>query len=496
MSKFKEYISKTKEYGVSEKIEYPVVKISGLPSVKVEELLLFETGERAYVSTIDKSSVTAILLSEKPVKVGVKVARTEQSLSFPVGDELLGKGVDPLGELIFEDKSYKKPKEQRYIDSKPKTIETRSKINKQLTTGLTLLDVLIPLGKGQRELVLGDRRTGKTSALIPVIKSQSSEGSIVIYTAIGKRSVEIKRIKNQLDKMNKMKNTIILATKSSAPISLIDLTPYCAMTLAEYFNEKGKDVLVIFDDLTTHAAMYREMALMQKKFPGRESYPGDVFYKHARLLERAGNFKVGKNTNAITCLSVAETVDSDLSAYIISNLIGITDGHILFDKSLFNKGLKPPVDVFLSVTRVGKQTQTPLLRDLNRVLTRFLSEYNNAKDVSHFGAEISSESQTLLDSGNKIYNFISYDKKTVLPLQVEVSYLLMFIYGYLRNYKIKDTSKFKSLIGEYIKKNERAKNLINKIFESKSIKEAEQILKNKNQILLEPCNSLKMLQKK
>lgn len=496
MQEFKDYISKTKEYGVAEKIEYPVVKISGLPSVKVEELLLFETGEQAYVSTIDKNSVTAILLSENAVKLGIKVARTDQSLSFPVGESLLGKAVDPLGNLIFEDKTYKKPTEQRYIDTKPKPIASRAKIKKQLITGLTLLDVLIPLGKGQRELVLGDRRTGKTSALIPIIESQSKEGSIVIYTAIGKRSVEIKRIKNQLEKSNGLKNTVILATKSSAPISLIDLTPYCAMTLAEYFNEQGKDVLVLFDDLTTHAAMYREMALLQKKFPGRESYPGDVFYKHARLLERAGNFIVGKGSNAITCLPVAETVDSDLSSYIISNLIGITDGHILFDKSLFNKGLKPSVDVFLSVTRVGKQTQTPLLRDLNRTLTRFLSEYNNAKDVSHFGAEISSGSQTLLDSGNKIYNFVSYDKKTALPLKVEVAYLLMFIFGYLKNYEIKNTANFKTKIREFIEKNKKANDLVDKIYESKSVKEAEEILKNENQILLEPCNSLKTLEKK
>jgi F-type H+-transporting ATPase subunit alpha len=490
VSTIQDLITKTKEYGITQAIEYPIVKVNGLPGINIAEQVKFETGEVGYVSSIDEDHVTVVILSHSSVKVGTKVARTKTSISFPVGKELLGNTLDPLGNLIFENPDFKKPAEERYVDTKPKGIQKRARIDKQLLTGLTLLDILMPIGMGQRELVLGDRRTGKTTAIVPIIENTVKEGGVVIYATIGKRSVEIKRIQNLLSKTKSLESSVIIATPSNAPTSLIDLTPYSAMTAAEYFCEQGKNVLVVFDDLTTHAAIYREMALISRKFPGRESYPGDIFYKHARLLERAGNFTVGDKQAAITCLPIAETIDSDLSGYIISNLIGITDGHILFDKSLFNQGLRPSVDVFLSVTRVGKQTQTPLLRALNRQLTRYLKDYHKAKDVSHFGAEISGATLDTLESGEKLYNFISHSNEISLPLQTEVAYIIAIYKGYLKQVNIKNASDFKKELKDYVQKNIEVQDLTKKIYDSKNLTEAEKLIESNKDLMLKPWNNL------
>ena len=275
---------------------------------------------------------------------------------------------------------------------------------------------MVPLGKGQRELIIGDRETGKTDFLLQTMLSQARQGSVCIYAAIGKKKIDIKKVEEYLTNNNIMKDTVLMITSSVEPLGVIYLTPYSAMTLAEHFRDSGRNVLLVLDNLTTHAKFYREIALLSKKFPGRGSYPGDIFYTHSRLLERAGNYK----TASITCLPVAETVEGDISGFIQTNLMSITDGHVFFDKDLFAEGRRPAINYFLSVTRVGRQTQTKLRWGLNRELNSLLTLYEKAQRFSHFGAEVSEGIKTTLETGDKIIKFFDQPIGKIMQLNVQI----------------------------------------------------------------------------
>lgn len=417
---FEDYLKNTGEYGIVEEVFYPICKCSGLPGARVSEIIIFEEGGQGKVLTLNKDSVEILIFSDSKITVGSKVARTGEFLHVLAGEQLLGKVIDPLGNLYFEDKDFKKPTVKMDVDIHPDSISARTRIKKQLVTGITLIDQLIPLGMGQRELIVGDRKTGKTGTILSIIKHQVELGTIVVYAAIGKRSIEIKKLKQDFENVGILKNVCIVASSSSDSPSLVDLSPYSAMGIADYFKSIKKDVLIVFDDLSTHAKYYREISLIAKKFPGRDSYPGDIFYKHAKLLERAGNYLVDGGDVSITALPVAETVEGELTDYITSNLISITDGHILFDQNSFNKGIRPAVNVFLSVTRVGKQTQTPLCRDTTRTVLEFLTKYDRALEFSHFGSELSPESKQVLTKGEKMYKLFEQNINQSIPLEVQL----------------------------------------------------------------------------
>src|SRR5581483_5765076 len=353
MKDFLTYLKETEEVGYISQVINFLIEIEGLPSARLNELVVFETGEIGRITTIAHKSVEVITFSKTSVKVGTRVTRTNEFLMVGVGDGLLGKTVDPLGASLDPQNPIGKLSELRPIDVTPGGIDTRSRITKPLETGATLVDLIIPLGMGQRELVIGDRKTGKTSFLIQAILTQAKRGTICIYAAIGKKTLDIKKIEELFQKSGIAKNTVVVASSSQDPVGVIYLTPYTAMTVAEYFRDSGRDVLVVLDDLSTHAKFYREISLLGRRFPGRNSYPGDIFYTHAKLLERAGNFKTAKGPVSITCLPVTEAVQGDLTGYIQTNLMSMTDGHIYFDNDLFSKGKRPAVNTFLSVTRVG-----------------------------------------------------------------------------------------------------------------------------------------------
>ncbi len=426
MKNFDDLLQETKEYGVVSEVKFPIIKCVGLPSVRPDDLVIFETGQHGYVTSLTQENVEIVTFSREIVKPGVRVVRTGERLSIPVNEKFLGKVVTPLIEPIFDDDlEITDDVERRPVDIEPIKIDRRVRITRQMFTGVSLVDVMLPLGKGQRELVVGDRQTGKTWALLNFMKTQVELGSIVVYALIGKEKTEIARMRDFLTKSGMMQNVIILATSADDSPSLITLTPYSAMTMAEYFRDKQKDVLVILDDLTTHAMYHREISLLAMRFPGRDSYPGDVFFKHARLLERAGNYDVQGKEAAITCLSVAGTINNRLTGYIVSNLIGITDGHLLFDTELFNRGQRPAIDLFLSVTRVGKQTQNKVARGLNRDMMMMMSRYEEALDFSHFGAELSDEKKTLLARGEKVLHFFQQKHTLIVPHSVQVLLLTM-----------------------------------------------------------------------
>ncbi len=418
---FAAQLSKLGEFGVVEKVQDAIVVASGLPDTSLHEIVLFEGGGIGEVYLLNEDSVEILVLSQKKLTPGTKVTRTNAFLSVPVGEELLGATIDPLGAQLSEGSESLTIQERREVDATPPGIDKRLKINEPLVTGVTTIDLMVPLGKGQKELVIGDRKAGKTSFLLAVMKNQVQQGTVVIYAAIAKRKSDIKNVQKYLLDNNMQEKTIIVATSSQDSPNLIYLTPYSAMTIAEYFRDKGKDVLVVLDDLSTHAHFYREIALVAKRFPGRDAYPGDIFHTHAKLLERAGNFKTENGSAAsITVLPVAEVVEGDLTGYITTNLMSMTDGHIFFDGNVYFEGRRPAVNIPLSVTRVGRQAQSPLLRNINREISAFLTLYEKVQNLSHFGAEVSPTVKTTIEMGEIVYRFFNQHYRTLFAPEVQV----------------------------------------------------------------------------
>lgn len=407
MTIFQQYLEKTGEMGVITEVIHSIAHVTGIPHAIPHEVVLFETGEFGQILSLTPTFAEVMVFSKTPIRVGTRVTRTDRMLEIPAGPELLSHTIDPFGAPLDPNKPFQRPAASRAVDIEPSGISTRKRISIPFYTGVTLVDLMIPLGKGQRELVIGDRKTGKTYFLQQTALFQARQGTLVIYAGIGKKKLEIKQLEAFFASSGIAQNTIVVASSSHDPVGVIYLTPYTAMALAEYFKDQGRDVLVIMDDLSTHAKFYREISLLGKRFPGRNSYPGDIFYTHARLLERAGNFITPKGENSITCLPVVETTQGDLSGYIQTNLMSMTDGHIYFDIDLYIKGRRPAINTFLSVTRVGRQTQTDLNRSVSRELNSFLTLYNKMQSFVHFGAELTTSVKETLSQGDKILDFFT-----------------------------------------------------------------------------------------
>jgi F-type H+-transporting ATPase subunit alpha len=341
---------------------------------------------------------------------------------------------------MYQNKVIVGVEDHRDIFNKPLPINMRERIKEPLETGVPLVDMLIPLGRGQRELIIGDGNTGKTTFVLQTILNQAKMGTICIYAGIAKKKHSLKKVENLFDKHGIREKTIIVGSASSDPIANIYLTPYTAMTIAEYFRDKGRDVLLILDDLSAHARYYREVSLLSKKFPGRDSYPGDVFYAHARLLERAGNFKIDGNVSSITCLPVAASIEGDISGYIQTNLMSITDGHIFFDYSIFKAGKRPAINHFLSVTRVGRQTQTPIRWGVNRELSTFLYLHAKTERFIHFGAEINEGIKATIEMGKKIDQLFDQENEEIFSMDVQ---LFMFVLVWTGILKAESSGKIK-----------------------------------------------------
>jgi len=428
MKDFNAYLKDTNEVGYVDQVNQAILLVSGLPHAKPQEMILFETGETGLVMTLKRDVIEVLLFSRRVVRVGTRAARTSEFLQLGVGDELLGKTLNPLGFSLDQLNPFTKPVEKRPMYSDPLGIPYRKRISYSCETGNSMVDMVIPLGRGQRQLVIGDRKTGKTNFLLKTVLTQAKKNTICIYAAIGKRKQDIKKIEEFFIKQNIRDRTIIVGTSSFDSVGVIYLTPFSAMTIAEYFKDKGMDVLIVMDDLTTHAKFYREISLLSKRFPGRNSYPGDIFYTHARLLERAGNFKVKDKECSITCLPVVETTEGDLSGYIQTNIMAMTDGHIYFDSELFTKGRRPAVNPFLSVTRVGRQTQSVLHRDINRELLSFLTLFEKMQRFVHFGAELTPTIKSTLSNGDRILAFFQLTSENTVESNLQIFlYCLLWV---------------------------------------------------------------------
>ncbi|KKU55705.1 MAG: ATP synthase subunit alpha [Candidatus Amesbacteria bacterium GW2011_GWA2_47_11] len=417
---FKDYLEKTGEVGYVTRVVHEVVEVAGLPGVNLSETVVFESGQLGQVSALENEAVEVLVLSKKIVKGGTKVARTGKKLEIGVGEELLGTMIDVLGRPLSGKAKHNERLVNYPVDVLPKGIGDRERISRPLQTGIVLVDLLVPLGLGQRELVMGDRKTGKSQLVMQTVMSQARKGSICVFAAIGKRKTDIMKLQNFLKKENIAQKTVVVAASAYDSAGEIWMTPYTAFTVAEYFRDRGEDVLVVLDDMSTHAQFYRELSLLSRKFPGRDSYPGDIFSIHSRLLERAGNFKVGEREAAITCLPIVESVMGDITGYISTNLMSMTDGHIFFDSDFFFRGRRPAINPFMSVTRVGHQTQTPLLRDIGQVLLELMSNYEKTQSFLKFGAELGENSRQVLVMGNKLLDFFNQPPEAIMNLNVQI----------------------------------------------------------------------------
>ena len=484
MKTFQEYLTQIEEVGFVEESKQSIAYARGLPNATIQEIVMFETGETGLILSLSPDYAEILLFSKYPVKTGTRVTRTGEKQQMPVGFELLGQVVDSFSNPLSTGKDFVKPKTSRPIDISPSGISDRKRIEKTFETGVTLVDLLVPLGKGQRELIIGDRKTGKTSFLYQTIIKQAKLGTICIYAAIGKKRIDIKKAEEVFKANGVDQNTVIVASGAEDPAGVIYLTPYCAMTLAEYFRDEGHDVLVVMDDLFTHAKFYREIMLIGRRFPGRNAYPADIFYLHARLLERAGNFLLKNNTEtSITCLPVVESVEGDIAGFVQTNLMSMTDGHIYFDVDLFSKGRRPAINPFISVSRVGRQTQSSLRLSINRELISFLTIHKQIESFSHFGSETGLETKRILTTAERIFAFFTQSATQVTTTDLQI---VLFGLLWMETWQEVDTmQKDIRNIQKTYTENTQAQALVKDIVEnSKTLNDMLDILKKRKYDLL------------
>lgn len=426
--------------------------LDGLPSIRINDLVESDSGHKGLVYSLADTSVEVLMLQEGPIIPGQVFKKTGQRLSLTVGDFLLGRAVNPLG-IAIDGKgmlSASVKSESVEMEKEARGIESREFINNQFITGVTLIDNLIPLGKGQRELIIGDSHSGVSNFLTNLIVNQKSTGMVCVYGVIGKPVTYIRNLINTLAANKALDHSVIVASSSTEPTPLIYLTPMAALTVAEYFQMQGKDVLLILDDMGIHAKIYREIALLGGRSPGRESYPADSFYQHAKLLERAGRFNVSAGNGSITALPVIELNLSDFTGFITTNLMSITDGHLLFKASSYNKNQRPAVDLSLSVTRVGRQTQPLINNLLSKKIRQVMAAAENLETLSRFSAELPEETQLILRQKEIIEEAIRQEDLTLIPLPLQ-TVLLGLVFStflkdrnseFLRKYKIKILQSF------------------------------------------------------
>lgn len=473
------------EYGAVEESRHPLVFVRGLPGISLGEVVLFDNEKRGQVLGFNEDLIEILVFAGTQIKPGVEVARTGEQVSVFVGDSLRGQVINPLGESYLEGQAVDIAKStRREIDTLPPHISSRRGITKPFFTGTTAVDLMLPLARGQREAVIGDLTTGKNSFLLTAISAHVKSGGMVVYAAIGKPWNDIKRAYNFISENTNKENVIMVAASADDIISMIYLAPFTAMAIAEYWRDQGQDVLIVLDDLSTHAKFYREIGLLARRFPARESYPGDIFHLHARLLERGGNFfHKEKGEVSITCLPVAETVSGDLTGYIVSNLISITDGHLLFDEAVFSQGRRPAINIPLSVTRVGSHTQTPLIRALHRKLVVLLNRHKEAQRYTHFGAELHEDLQRVLDAGDALLEFLSQPLYVTVPYRVQVLMAAMIWMGWL-NGKVNEVAPWRDQLTKSIENNQVMEKYLDSLLGITDLDEfAAKLDKDRDQIL-------------
>ncbi len=455
----------SKNLGTVVEVGDGIAIIYGLQDVILGELLQFKDDVFGMVMNLEEDSLSAVLLGEaNKVKEGDTVKGTGKVMTVPVGEAMLGRVVDALGRPI-DGKGEIKTTTRYAIERKAPSIISRESVNSPLETGIKCIDALIPIGKGQRELIIGDRQSGKTAIAVDTIINQKGKNVICIYVAIGQKNSSVAAIFDKLNTFGAMDYSIILNASASELSPLLYIAPFAGMSMAEYFMEQGKDVLIVFDDLSKHAIAYRALSLLLKRSPGREAYPGDIFYLHSRLLERAAKLNKKLGGGSITALPIIETLAGDISAYIPTNVISITDGQIFLSTDLFNAGQRPAVDVGLSVSRVGSNAQYRIMKQVSSSMKMEIANYNELASFAQFGSDIDKKTKDTIKHGEILCEALKQDQYSPYTSEREVIEIYAVKNRFLDDLENKDVPEFLENLWEYM--NNFYKNIIDEIKEKK-----------------------------
>ncbi|HED5352096.1 TPA: F0F1 ATP synthase subunit alpha [Campylobacter jejuni] len=427
-----------------------VAKAYGLKNIMAGEMVEFENGDKGMALNLEESSVGIVILGKgEGLKEGASVKRLKKLLKVPVGEALIGRVVNALGEPI-DAKGVINANEYRFVEEKAKGIMARKSVHEPLHTGIKAIDALVPIGRGQRELIIGDRQTGKTTVAVDTIISQRGQGVICIYVAIGQKQSTVAQVVKRLEEHGAMGYTIVVNAGASDPAALQYLAPYTGVTMGEFFRDNAKHALIVYDDLSKHAVAYREMSLILRRPPGREAYPGDVFYLHSRLLERASKLNDELGAGSLTALPIIETQAGDVSAYIPTNVISITDGQIFLETDLFNSGIRPAINVGLSVSRVGGAAQIKATKQVSGTLRLDLAQYRELQAFAQFASDLDEASRKQLERGQRMVELLKQPPYS--PLSVEKQVVLIFAgtKGFLDDIAVSRIKEFEDGIYPFI----------------------------------------------
>jgi len=437
-----------------------IARVYGLDNVQAGEMVEFSGGIKGMALNLENDNVGVVIFGDdRTIKEGDVVKRTQAIVDTPVGKNLLGRVVDALGNPIDGKGDLDKKLERKRVDVKAPGIIPRQSVNQPMQTGLKAIDTLIPIGRGQRELIIGDRQTGKTAVAIDTIINQKEinksgeekDKLYCIYVAIGQKRSTVAQIVKSLEDAGAMEYTTIVSATASDPAPLQFLAPYTGCTMGEYFRDNGMHALIIYDDLSKQAVAYRQMSLLLRRPPGREAYPGDVFYLHSRLLERAAKLNDNKGGGSLTALPIIETQAGDVSAYIPTNVISITDGQIFLETELFNQGIRPAVNVGLSVSRVGSAAQTKAMKKVAGSIKLELAQYREMAAFAQFGSDLDASTQKLLNRGSKLTELLKQDQYSPMPVAQQVIAVFSGVRGFLDDVELSKIKIIEKEIYEEIK---------------------------------------------
>jgi F-type H+-transporting ATPase subunit alpha len=473
----KQYDKKTKTETVGTVISVGdgIALVHGLDNAMSGELLEFPHDVFGMVLNLETDHVGAILLDESTsIKEGDVVKTTGRILEVPVGDHMIGRVINPLG-LPLDGKGPIKSSKTRPLEQKATGVMSRKSVNEPLQTGIKVLDALVPIGRGQRELIIGDRQTGKTAITIDTIINQKGKDVICIYVAIGQKESTVAGVYETLKKFGAMEYSIIVNASASQPSPLLYLAPYAGVTIGEDFMFQGKDVLVIYDDLTKHAIAYRELSLLLRRPPGREAFPGDVFYLHSRLLERAAKLNDELGGGSITALPIIETQAGDISAYIPTNVISITDGQIFLQSDLFHSGVRPAINAGLSVSRVGGSAQIKAIKKVSGTLRLDLAAYRELEAFTQFGSDLDDATKARLERGKRTVEILKQGLHKTMDVELQVISIFSLTYGFLDDIKLEDVLRFEQELHQFFERDKEANTLLDEIRNTKGLPDPDKL---------------------
>ena len=427
-----------------------VAQVYGMSNVMAGEMVEFEDGTQGLVLNLEEASVGVVLLGQsEQLREGMSVKRLGKLLSVPVGDAVIGRVVNALGEPI-DGKGPIEAAEHRFVEEKAPGIMERKSVHEPLATGIKAIDALVPIGRGQRELIIGDRQTGKTTVALDAIINQKGNGVICIYVAIGQKESTVAQVVRRLEEHGAMEYTIVVSATAAEAAALQYLAPYTGVTMGEYFRDNARHGLIVYDDLSKHAVAYREMSLILRRPPGREAYPGDVFYLHSRLLERAAKLNDDEGAGSLTALPIIETQAGDVAAYIPTNVISITDGQIFLETDLFNSGIRPAINVGLSVSRVGGAAQIKATKQVAGTLRLDLAQYRELQAFAQFASDLDELSRNQLERGQRMVEVLK--QSAFSPLAAEQQALIIFAgnEGFLDDFDASFVVKFETELYPFV----------------------------------------------